>query len=139
MPPRVAYVWGVSDFKKLKVWRKAHSLALSVRRVARSIRGADNASLRNQLIRAAMSIPTNIVEGTGQKTGKEFARFIGIALNSASELEYHLIMARDERVIKTNDVESLLSRTIEVRKMLHGLQNAVLASPRTPKKHVPTS
>jgi four helix bundle protein len=53
----------VSDFKRLKVWRKAHSLALSVRRVARNIRGADNASLRNQLIRAAMSIPTNIVEG----------------------------------------------------------------------------
>jgi four helix bundle protein len=129
----------VSDFKKLVVWRKAHSLALSVRRVATTIRGADNASLRNQLIRAAMSIPTNIVEGTGQKTGKEFARFIGIALNSASELEYHLMMARDDRVIKTNDVESLLSRTIEVRKMLHGLQNAVLASPRTPKKHVPTS
>ena len=129
----------MSDFKRLKVWRKAHSLALSVRRVARSIRGADNASLRNQLIRAAMSIPTNIVEGTGQKTGKEFARFIGIALNSASELEYHLMMARDDRVIKTNDVESLLSRTIEVRKMLHGLQNAVLAFPRTPKKPVPTS
>jgi four helix bundle protein len=129
----------VSDFKRLKVWRKAHSLALSVRRVARSIRGADNASLRNQLIRAAMSIPTNIVEGTGQKTGKEFARFIGIALNSASELEYHLMMARDDRVIKTNDVESLLSRTIEVRKMLHGLQNAVLASSRMPKKPVPTS
>jgi four helix bundle protein len=129
----------VSDFKRLKVWRKAHSLALSVRRVARSIRGADNVSLRNQLIRAGMSIPTNIVEGTGQKTGKEFARFIGIALNSASELEYHLMMARDDRVIKTNDVESLLSRTIEVRKMLHGLQNAVLASPRTPRKAVPTS
>ncbi|MGZ3467715.1 MAG: four helix bundle protein [Gemmatimonadaceae bacterium] len=129
----------MSDFKRLKVWRKAHSLALSVRRVARSIRGADNVSLRNQLIRAGMSIPTNIVEGTGQKTGKEFARFIGIALNSASELEYHLMMARDDRVIKTNDVESLLSRTIEVRKMLHGLQNAVLASPRMPKKPVPTS
>ncbi|HEX7595252.1 MAG TPA: four helix bundle protein [Gemmatimonadaceae bacterium] len=129
----------MSDFKRLKVWRKAHSLALSVRRVARSIRGADNASLRNQLIRAAMSIPTNIVEGTGQKTGKEFARFIGIALNSASELEYHLMMARDDGVIKTNDVESLLSRTIEVRKMLHGLQNAVLAFPRMPKKPVPTS
>ncbi|MGZ3333101.1 MAG: four helix bundle protein, partial [Gemmatimonadaceae bacterium] len=93
----------MSDFKKLKVWRKAHALALSVRRVATGIRGPDNASLRNQIIRAAMSIPTNIVEGTGQKTGKEFARFIGIALNSASELEYHLMMARDDRVIKTND------------------------------------
>jgi four helix bundle protein len=129
----------VSDFKKLEVWRKAHSLALSVRRVATTIRGADNASFRNQLIRAAMSIPTNIVEGTGQKTGKEFARFIGFALNSASELEYHLIMARDDRLIALAEVESLSSRTIEVRKMLHGLQNAVLASPRTPKKRVPAS
>jgi four helix bundle protein len=129
----------VSDFKRLKVWRKAHSLALSVRRVATTIRGSDNASLRNQLIRAAMSIPTNIVEGTGQKTGKEFARFIGIALNSASELEYHLMMARDDHVIALSEAKSLSSRTIEVRKMLHGLQNAVLASPRTPRKHVPTS
>jgi four helix bundle protein len=129
----------VSDFKKLKVWRKAHALALSVRRVATRIRGADNASFRNQIIRAAMSIPTNIVEGTGQKTGKEFARFIGFALNSASELEYHLIMGRDARLIEVGEFEALLSRTIEVQKMLHGLQNTVLASPRTPRKHVPAS
>jgi four helix bundle protein len=60
----------VSDFKRLKVWRKAHALALDVHRIATRIRGSDNASLRNQMIRAAMSIPTNIVEGTGQKSGK---------------------------------------------------------------------
>jgi four helix bundle protein len=129
----------VSDFKKLKVWRKAHALALSVRRVATRIRGSDNTSFRNQIIRAAMSVPTNIVEGTGQKTGKEFARFIGFALNSASELEYHLIMGRDARLIDVGEFEALLSRTIEVQKMLHGLQNTVLASPRTPRKHVPAS
>jgi four helix bundle protein len=129
----------VSDFKKLKVWRKAHALALSVRRVATRMRGADNASFRNQIIRAAMSIPTNIVEGTGQKTGKEFGRFIGFALNSASELEYHLIMGRDARLIAVGEFEALSSRTIEVQKMLHGLQNTVLASPRTPRKHVPAS
>jgi len=129
----------VSDFKKLKVWRKAHSLALSVRRLATGIRGPDSASLRNQLIRASMSIPTNIVEGTGQKSGKEFARFIGFALNSASELEYHLMMARDARLVDVGEFEAVSSRTIEVQKMLHGLQNAVLASPRMPKKHVPAS
>ncbi|HMI49821.1 MAG TPA: four helix bundle protein [Gemmatimonadaceae bacterium] len=129
----------MSDFKKLKVWRKAHALALSVRRVATRIRGSDNASFRNQIIRAAMSIPTNIVEGTGQKTGKEFARFIGFALNSASELEYHLIMGRDARLIEAGEFEALSSRTIEVQKMLHGLQNTVLVSPRTPRKHVPAS
>jgi four helix bundle protein len=127
----------VSDFKKLSVWRKAHALTLDVHRVATRIRGSDNASLRNQLIRTAMSIPTNIVEGTGQKSGKEFARFIGFALNSASELEYHLMGARDLRLIGASDFESLTSRTIEVRKMLHGLQNRVISSPRTPRKPVP--
>jgi four helix bundle protein len=129
----------VSDFKKLKVWRKAHALALDVHRIATRIRGSDNASLRNQMIRAAMSIPTNIVEGTGQKSGKEFARFIGFALNSASELESHLMFARDLQLIGANDFESLVSRTVEVRKMLHGLQNSVLTLPRAPRKQVPAS
>ena len=89
--------------------------------------------------RAAMSIPTNIVEGTGQESGKEFGRFLGIALKSTSELEYHLMIARDIRAIGLNDFESLSSQAIEVRKMLHGLRNRVVTSPRTPKKHVPTS
>jgi four helix bundle protein len=127
----------VSDYKKLEVWRKAHALALDVHRVATRIRGYDNAALRSQLIRSALSIPTNIVEGTGQKSGKEFARFIGFALNSASELEYHLLVARDIRLIRASDFESLTSRTVEVRKMLHGLQNRVLTTPRTPRKPVP--
>jgi four helix bundle protein len=127
----------MSDYKKLEVWRKAHALALDVHRIATRIRGSDNASLRNQLIRAAMSIPTNIVEGTGQKSGKEFGRFIGFAVNSASELEYHLMAAHDLRLIGASDFESLSSRTVEVRKMLHGLQNRVLTTPRTPRKQVP--
>ena len=84
-----------------------------------------------------MSIPTNIVEGTGQKSGKEFGRFSGFAVNSASELEYHLLVAHDLRLIGDSDFEFLTSRTVEVRKMLHGLQNRVLTSPRTPRKPVP--
>jgi four helix bundle protein len=129
----------MSDYKKLKVWRKAHALALDVHRVASRIRGTDNASLRNQMIRSAMSIPTNIVEGTGQKSGKEYARFIGFALNSSSELEYHLTFAHDLRLISASEFNGLTSRTVEVRKMLHGLQNAVLTLPRTPRKQVPAS
>lgn len=129
----------MSDFKKLKVWRKGHALALNVHRVATRIRGSDNASLRNQMLRAAMSIPTNLVEGAGQKSGMEFARFISISLNSTSELEYHLIVARDMRVISANDFESLSAQTIEVRKMLYGLRNRVLVLPRTPRKQVPAS
>jgi len=129
----------VSDFKKLKVWRKAHALALNVHRVATRIRGANNASLRNQIVRAAMSIPTNIVEGAGQQSRKDLARFLSIALNSTTEVEYHLIVARDVRAINPNDFNSLSAQTIEVRKMLHGLRNRVLNSPRLSRSDVPTS
>jgi four helix bundle protein len=129
----------VSDFKRLQVWRKAHALALNVHRVATRIRGADNAALRSQILRAAMSVPTNIVEGTGQKSGKEFGRFLDIALKSTSELEYHLIIARDIGAISLNDFESLSAQAIEVRKMLYGLRTRVTASRPKITSNVPTS
>ncbi len=128
----------MSDFKRLVVWRKAHALALNVHRVATTIRGTDNAALRNQLLRAGMSIPTNIVEGTGQRSGKEFGRFLDIALKSTSELEYHLIIANSIDAISLNDFESLSSQTIEVRKMLYGLRVRVVSSPQKATSNVPT-
>ena len=113
----------MADFKKLHVWGKAHALMLNVYRVASGIRGAPNVSLRNQSVRAAMSIPANIVEGRAQKGDREFARFLRIALASAAELEYHLITARDIRAISQADFLSLLNQLIEDRQMLHGLIN----------------
>ena len=111
----------MSDFKNLKVWRKAHALALNVHRVAVRIRGAEFVSLRGQMIRAALSIPTNVVEGNGQESPQQFARFVRFSLNSTSELEYHLIVARDARAITATDFDSLSSKSVEVRKMLYGL------------------
>jgi four helix bundle protein len=128
--------FGVSDYKKLIVWRKAHALALNVHRVAVKLRGADHATLRSQMMRAAMSIPTNIVEGTGQQSRKDFARFIRFSLNSTSELEYHLTVARDTSAIEANDFDSLNAQTIEVRKMLHGLLKRVMADVTTPQRPV---
>ena len=75
-----------------------------------------------------MSIPTNIVEGSGQESRREFGRFLRYAANSATELEYHLMVARDTRVISLNDFSALVSRTTEVRKMLSGLLKRVSAS-----------
>ena len=124
-------VSGMSDFRKLEVWELSHALALDVYRVVKRIRGTDHASMRSQMLRASASIPTNLVEGTGQKTGKEFARFISIALNSASELEYHLILAHDMGVVADNDFESLSAQTIRVRKMLFGLRSRVANRERT--------
>lgn len=117
----------MSDFKKLKVWRKSHSLGMNVTRAAETMRGSRYASLRAQMTRAALSIPTNIVEGTGQQSRREFARFLRIALNSGAELEYHLIAARDMKALKVTDYASLQNQTVEVKKMLHGLLVTVAA------------
>jgi four helix bundle protein len=111
----------MSDFKKLRVWRKAHALTLNIDRVAGSIHGARYATLRSQMTRASMSISANIVEGREHKNEREFARFLGYALASSSELENHLLIARDLRAITNTDFASTLSQVIDVRKMLHGL------------------
>ena len=111
----------VTDFKKLKVWQKAHLLAMDVHRVAGQIRGAKHVSLRSQMTRAAMSVPTNIVEGCGQQSTREYSRFLRIALNSTTELEYHIVAARDLAAVRSSDSLTLISQVIEVRKMIYGL------------------
>jgi len=121
----------MSDFRKLEVWRKAHALAIHAYRVATGVRRAHDLSLRSQIIRAAMSIPANIVEGRRQSSDKEFARFLRYALNSGCELEYHLIIARDIGVLPEAECSSLERESIEVRRMLHGLLNRI-AHPKTP-------
>lgn len=111
----------MSDYRKLQVWRKAHAMALSAHRAATRIRGQQYATFRNQIIRSAMSVPTNIVEGRDQKTEVGFVRYLRIAIGSASELEYHLLAARDISAISKSEHLSLSSLVVEVRMMLHGL------------------
>jgi four helix bundle protein len=122
----------VSDFKKLHVWQKAHALSLCVDRVCKKIRGSQYASLRSQLFRAATSIPANIAEGRRQESEKEFARFLKYALNSSSELEYHLILAHDTKTISEEDFRSLVTQTIRVRKMLYALLKRLSGSDPPP-------
>ena len=126
------------SFEDLLVWQKAHALALHAHRVAMGIRRSHDLALRSQIIRAAMSIPANIVEGRRQESEKEFARFLRIAINSAFELEYHLIVARDLHVVSEADSASLLRELIEVRKMIHGLLRKIGNSPkaRVPRSRV---
>ena len=127
----------MADFKKLRVWQKAHALAVSVDRVCTRIRASQYASLRNQLFRSASSIPANIAEGRRQASDKEFRRFLRIALNSSSELEYHLILARDTNAISESDFVNLVAQTITVRKMLYALIRRISTSDSesTPKKY----
>ena len=123
----------MSDFKKLKVWQKAHALSLTIDRMCKRIRGSQYSSLKSQLFRAAMSIPANIAEGRSKNSDKDFGRFLGYALSSCSEVEYHLIVARDTKAIPEAEYTSAISQTITVRKMLYGLLNS-LSLPEHPSK-----
>jgi four helix bundle protein len=96
-------------------------LARNADRVSATIRAGAHASLRNQLNRAAMSIPTNIVEGRGKKSDRNFARFLGYALGSARELEYHIMVARDVGEISEHDYTALQRQVVDIERMLHGL------------------
>jgi len=127
----------MSDFKKLRVWRSAHALTINTNRIAGAIRGTRYASLRNQMERAAMSVSANIVEGRQQRSEREFARFLGYALASTSELENHLIVAHDIRAVSETDYRSLLAQLTDVRRMLHGLMAKLTQAPSV--KPVPSS
>ncbi|SRR6266404_7823967 len=119
----------MSDFKKLLVWHKAHAMAMDVDRVVGSIRGNRHSSLRHQTCRAADSVATNIVEGAGEQTNANFSRFVRISINSTNELEYHLIVATDRKVISPTDSLTLKSQVVEVRMMLYGLRRYLDSHP----------
>ena len=111
----------MSDFRKLGVWQKAHQVMLDSHSLAGHIRSGPYLSLKSQVIRAAMSIPANIVEGRGKSSDAEFVRFLRISIGSAYELEYHLIAARDVGAISESDSSALIAQVVEVRRMTYGL------------------
>jgi four helix bundle protein len=85
------------------------------------MRGAEASVLRDQLVRAAMSVPTNIVEGCAHTSPRELARYLRYALASASEVEGHAQLARDLNYLSEPNFKELLGLVVEVRMMLHGL------------------
>ena len=110
----------MQDFPGSRVWHRAHAHAIDVRKAVRSFPRPDFTSLKVQIIRAAESIPANVVEGCGAATRKEFARYVDVSIKSSSELEYQLLLARDNRVLREHDWKRLTAETIEIRRMLCG-------------------
>ncbi|HEU4749028.1 MAG TPA: four helix bundle protein [Gemmatimonadaceae bacterium] len=128
----------MTDFRKLKVWQKAHAMTLDVHRIAGQIRGSKHAALRSQMIRAAMSVPANIVEGSSQLSAREFSRFLRIALNSTTELEYHLLAARDLANLPASESVTLVAQVVEIRKMIYGLLRYLASRTVARSEHAPT-
>jgi len=123
------YVLRMQNYRQLSVWRKAHDAALKIHRLSSEIPRQDNTGLIGQIRRAAQSIPTNIAEGCSRGSDPDFAKFIQIAIGSASELEYHLHFAVDANLIPRVEFEARHVEVIEVRRMLIGLLKKLRSAP----------
>jgi four helix bundle protein len=108
----------MGEFQDLRVWRKAHELTLRVYRLTAEFPKYELYGLTSQLRRAAASVPANIAEGCGRGGDVELARFLRIALGSAHELQYHLLLARDIGYIEPHAYGPLSEANVEVRSML---------------------
>jgi four helix bundle protein len=111
---------GVKDFRELKIWQKAHELTLAVYQVTASFPREELYGLTAQMRRAGTSIAANLAEGCGRNGDAEFSRFCWIAMGSASELQYFLLLARDLHLLPGGDYDRLAEKTTEVKRMLAG-------------------
>jgi four helix bundle protein len=124
----------MQSFRRLHVWERAHQLALDVRTAAQSVPRSGYAELKSQLIRAAESIPANIVEGAAAATRKEFARYLDIGIKSTSEVEYHLQLALDYAILRPTTWRSLSDEVVQIRRMLIALRRTLLIADRAEGK-----
>lgn len=106
------------DFRDLKVWEKAYKPTLDVYKTTRGFPKDELCGLTTQTRRAAASIPANIAERCGRMGAAELARFIQIAMGSASELEFHLLLARHLKMLDATRYEVLSGQVVEVKRML---------------------
>ena len=111
----------MKDFHDLNVWRKAHVLTLDVYRATKNFPKQEMFGLTSQARRASASIGANIAEGCGRSSNSEFARFLYIAMGSASELQYHLLLSKDLGFLHTEDHACLEGLVEEEKRMLASL------------------
>ena len=111
----------MKDFKKLKVWQKAHRLTLDVYQASATFPREELYGLTSQIRRSCLSIPSNIAEGCGRGTDTDFARFLQISMGSSSEVEYLLILSRDLQILTSGYYETLNDDVIQVKRMLTSL------------------
>ncbi|OQY88207.1 MAG: four helix bundle protein [Anaerolineae bacterium UTCFX1] len=118
----------MKDFRQLKVWEKSHLLALAIYKETKGFPKEELYGLTSQIRRSSMSIPTNIAEGCGKFTDADFARFLQIAMGSASETEYQLILARDLEFLSAENYGKLHNDVEEVKRMLASLLKTLRAN-----------
>src|SRR5271156_6545044 len=115
----------MQGFRNLRVWEKSHRLTLDVYAASKIFPRDEVFGLTSQMRRSSASIGMNIAEGCCRKGDAEMARFLQMAMGSASELEYQLLLAHDLNFLRDPGYESLVGQVVEVKKMLSSLMQKV--------------
>jgi four helix bundle protein len=118
-------------FTELKVWQRGHALVLSVYRMTTGFPPNERYGLTSQIRRAALSVPTNIAEGSKRLTAQEYSRFLTIAEASLAETEYLLMVSRDLGYITPLMADKAFVEVSELSRMLHGLRKTVESAAST--------
>lgn len=126
----------MEDFRNLKVWSKAHELSILIYRRTSAFPRDEIYGLTSQIRRAAVSIGANIAEGCGRRSDGEMQRFLQIARGSASEVEYHLLLAKDLGFLSPADFRGLEEQIFEIQRMLASLSARVRFSLSASEKRV---
>jgi four helix bundle protein len=111
----------MKNYKNFKVWKRSHLLSLRIYKITKEYPKEELFGVTSQIRRASSSVATNIAEGCGRKTDKEFSRFCQISAGSASEVDYLLLLSYDLGYINEGLFKELQAEIIEIRKMLTSL------------------
>jgi four helix bundle protein len=118
----------MNNYKELKVWQKAVDLATSVYELTKNFTSTEVYGIVSQMRRAAVSIPSNLAEGAGRGTNKDFSYFLNISLGSAFELETQLIISEKIGYITIEQLSEKINQINEIEKMIRGLQKSLSKS-----------
>jgi len=123
----------VECYQDLKVWQKAHQFVLEIYKITKKFPVNEQFGLSIQFRRSAVSVPANISEGSKRQYTKELIQFLHVAKGSLGECEYYLTLSKDLGYIGTQDFEELLSKSMEIGRMLTGLIQSLRRKKFAPK------
>ena len=113
------------NFKELKIWQKSRVLTRDVYLLTKNFPKNEDYELSSQVRRSAISIVSNIAEGSGRESNREFKRFLNISISSAFELETQIILANDLGYINEDAFGKISDKIIEVQKMIFGFRKSL--------------
>ena len=117
----------MQDYRNLKVWQRSHQLTLAVYQLTNCFPADERFGLTSQMRRCAASVPSNIAEGSARGSDADFSRFVHIAMGSAAELDYQLLLAHDLSFVDASEYKKLADELAEIRRMLYTFNQTLRA------------